>query len=63
MNMEAIFAVMNTTQTVVKIRPGKKKVQARTGFEHMTSLLVSWWLWVQFPYWPEFFSGLVLTIG
>ena len=29
----------------------------------MTSVLVSWWLWVQFPYWPEFFSGLVLTIG
>ena len=30
-NMEAIFAVMNTTQIIVKIRP--EKFQACTGFE------------------------------
>ena len=35
--MKAIFAVMNTTWAVVKIRP-KKKNQACTGFEPMTFL-------------------------
>ena len=38
MNMEAIFAVTNTTKAVVKIR-SKKKIQARTGFEPMTSTI------------------------
>ena len=33
-NMKAIFAVMNTTWAVVKIRP--KKIQARTELEPMT---------------------------
>ena len=33
-HMKAIFAVMNTTWAVVKIRP--KKIQARTGLEAMT---------------------------
>ena len=38
MNMEAIFAVTNTTKAVVKIR-SKKKIQACTGFEPMTSTI------------------------
>ena len=33
-NMKAIFAVMNTTWAVMKIRP--EKIQACTGFESMT---------------------------
>ena len=37
-NMKAIFAVMNTTEAVVKRRPGKK-IQACMGFEPMTLLL------------------------
>ena len=37
-NMKAIFAVMNTTWTVVKIRP--ENIQACTGFEPMTSAQV-----------------------
>ena len=35
-NIETILAVMNTTELVVKIRPAK--IQARIGFEPMTSL-------------------------
>ena len=31
-NIEAILAVMNTTELVVEIRPEKKKIQARSGF-------------------------------
>ena len=34
MNMEAILAVMNTTELVVKIRP--QKMQVRRGFQPMT---------------------------
>ena len=38
--MKAIFAVMNTTQVVVKRTPEKKKkIQACTGFEPMTSAI------------------------
>ena len=37
-NIEVIFAAMNTTELVVKIRPGKL-IQARTGFEPMTSAI------------------------
>ena len=37
MSMKAIFAVMNTTSAVVKIRP--EKIQACTGFEPMTSAI------------------------
>ena len=37
-NMEGIFAVMNTTQAVVKIRP-ERKIQACTGFESQTSAI------------------------
>ena len=36
-NMEAIFAVTNTTSAVVKIEP--EKIQACTGFEPMTSVI------------------------
>ena len=36
--MEAMFAVTNTTKAVVKIR-SNKKIQARTGFEPMTSTI------------------------
>ena len=36
-NMEAIFAVTNTTSAVVKIEP--EKIQACTGFEPMTSTI------------------------
>ena len=43
--MKAIFAVMNTTWVVVKIRP--EKIQACTGFEPTTGL--------------NFFSGLIFT--
>ena len=35
--MEAILAVTNTTEVVVKIRP--EKIQIRTGFEPMTLTL------------------------
>ena len=35
--MKVILAVMCTAWAVVKIRPEKKKIQARTGFEPMTS--------------------------
>ena len=35
--MKAIFAVMNTTEAVVK--EGLKKIQACTGFEPMTSAI------------------------
>ena len=34
MNIKVIFAVMNTTSAVVKIKPGK--IQAFKGFEPMT---------------------------
>ena len=37
--MKAIFAVMNATQVVVKRTPEKKKIQACTGFEPMTSAI------------------------
>ena len=37
LNMKAIFAVMNTTEAVVK--EGLKKIQACTGFEPMTSAI------------------------
>ena len=36
--MKAIFAVVSTTQAVVKIRP-EKKLQAHTGFEPMISAM------------------------
>ena len=40
----------------------KKKIQACTGFEPMTSVIpVSQRLRVQIPYRPEFFSGLFFT--
>ena len=46
LNMKATFAVMNTTWAVVKIRP-EKKIQARTGFEPVTSAIpVSQRSWV-----------------
>ena len=62
-SMKAIFAVMNTTSAVVKIRP-EKKIQACMGFEPMTSAIpvqrsINWankptgrWLtcWVQIIY-------------
>ena len=38
MNMKVIFAVMNTTWAIVKIRP--EKIQACTGFEPMTSAIL-----------------------
>ena len=38
--MKAIFAVMNTTWAVEKIRP--KKIQACTGFEPITSVILMW---------------------
>ena len=34
MNIEAILAVMNTAELVVKIRP--EKIHVRTGFQPMT---------------------------
>ena len=37
--MKVILAVMCTTWAVVEIRP-EKKIQARTGFESMTSFAV-----------------------
>ena len=36
--MKVIFAVMNTTWAIVKIRP--EKIQACTGFEPMTSAIL-----------------------
>ena len=36
-NIETILAVMNTIELVVKIRPAK--IQARIGFEPMTSAI------------------------
>ena len=36
--MKEIFAVLNTTWAVVKIRP-EKNIQARTGFELLTSAI------------------------
>ena len=36
-NIEAILAAMNTTELVVEIR--LEKIQARTGFEPMTSAI------------------------
>ena len=38
--IEAILAVMNITELVVEIRP-EKKIQARMGFEPMTSAIPS----------------------
>ena len=38
-NLKAIFALMNTAQAVVKIRP--EKIQACTGFEPMTFAILS----------------------
>ena len=37
--MKVILAVMYTTKAVVKIRPEKKKFQACTAFEPMTSAI------------------------
>ena len=37
LDIEAILAVMNTTELVIEIRP--KKIQAHTGFEPMTSVI------------------------
>ena len=37
--MKVILAVMCTAWAVVKIRPEKKKIRARTGFEPMTSAI------------------------
>ena len=50
--MIAIFAVMNTTLTVVKRRPEKKKkkIQACAGFEPMTLAIP-----------VQFFSGILFT--
>ena len=53
--MIAIFAVMNTTLTVVKRRPEKKKkkkIQACAGFEPMTLAIP-----------VQFFSGILFTTG
>ena len=36
--IKEILAAMNTTELVVEIRPGKK-IQARTGFEFVTSAI------------------------
>ena len=36
-NIEATLAVMNTTGLIVEIRP--EKIQARTGFQPMTSAI------------------------
>ena len=36
--MKANFSVMNTSEVVVKIRP--EKIQACTGFEPMTSVIM-----------------------
>ena len=38
MNIKVIFAVMNTTSAVVKIKPGK--IQAFKGFEPMSSAII-----------------------
>ena len=38
MNIKVIFAVMNTTLAVVKIKPGK--IQAFKGFEPMSSAIL-----------------------
>ena len=38
-NIESILAVMNTTELVVEIKT-EKKIQARTGFEPMTSAIL-----------------------
>ena len=38
-NIESILVVMNTTEPVVEIRP-EKKIQARTGFEPITSAIL-----------------------
>ena len=37
LNIEAILAVMNTTELVVEMRPDE--IQARTGFKPMTSAI------------------------
>ena len=39
-SIEAILAFMNTTELVIEIRP-EKKIQARMGFEPMTSVIPS----------------------
>ena len=51
---------MNTTEIVVEIRP-EKKIQVRTGFTPMTSAISVQRSWVQIPYGPEFFSGVIST--
>ena len=58
-NIEVICAAMNTTEVVVEIMP--EKIQASMGFEPMTSAIPVQRSWVQIPYWPEFFSGLIST--
>ena len=40
--MQAILTAMNTTELVVEMRP-EKKIQARTGFEPMTSAILLQW--------------------
>ena len=51
-NIDAILEVMNTIELLVKIRPEKK---------NSGHVSVSQRSWVQIPYGPEFFPGLIFT--
>ena len=65
--MKVILAVMSTTWAVVKIRPEKNSGLYGIWTHDLCdtgagpSALVSQRSWVQIPYRPEFFSGLIFT--
>ena len=67
MSMKAIFTVINTTWAVVKIRPEKifSGLYGILTHHHCDALwnttAVLQRSWVQIPYRPEFFSGLIFT--
>ena len=61
-NMKAIFAVINTTWAVVKIRP-EKKSQACRRFEPMTSELPVKLLYKTYKVEPQNESSLISFLG
>ena len=59
--MKVILAVMCTTWAVVKIRPEKNSGLYGIWTHDLCAAPVSQRSWVQIPYRPEFFSGLIFT--
>ena len=60
MNMEAIFTIMNTTLSVVKVWPEKNS--GLCGLECCTGIAEAMVSRVQIPYRPEFFLQALFSL-